>query len=295
MNVSMTKAFLFIMFCVSASAQTAPTVTVTAAMGDVGGKLFGKAPDPATTRRYYIAAEPVLWDYAPLGSDPVCGKSLPPPVQNHQPVSKLRYVQYTDATFSAKAFATDRLGILGPVLRGVVGETLAVTFLNRTPQPLSMHPHGVRYDKDNEGAYYQPNPGLGAAVASGARFTYVWQLDEASGPMPSEPSSKGWLYHSHVTGDSEANQGLVGFILVTDPKRARADGTPSDVDREMASLFMIFDESGLDADTLEALEYINSERGGRHRDPGSRHSRCWKLVAATRSTGSFLAISRASI
>src|SRR4029078_5199525 len=96
-----------------------------------------------------------------------------------------------------------RLGLLGPALRGVVGEFLAVTFLNRADRPLSMHPHGAKYDKDSEGAYVLPNPGLGAAVAPGARFTYVWQLDEQSGPLPSEPSSKGWLYHSHVNGDEE--------------------------------------------------------------------------------------------
>jgi hypothetical protein len=63
-------------------------------------------------------------------------------------------------------------------------------------------------------------------------------------PLPDEPSSKGWLYHSHVTGESEVNLGLVGAIIVTDPKRARPDGTPADVDREFATLFMIFDESG---------------------------------------------------
>ncbi len=234
----------------------APTVTV--AMGDVGGKRFGKAPDAKHVSHYYVAAEPVMWDYAPEGKDPVCGKPLPPPVQDHQAVGKLRYVQYTDATFAAKALPTLRLGILGPVLRGVVGETLLVTFLNRTSQPLSMHPHGVSYDKDSEGAYYQPNPGLGSAVAPGATFTYVWHLDADSGPLPDEPSSKAWLYHSHVTGDSEANQGLIGFIIVTDPKRARPDGTPADVDREMAALFMIFDESGLDAEAHEALEYITT-------------------------------------
>lgn len=237
----------------------APTVTVEG--GDTGGKIFGKVPDAAKTRHYYIAAEPVQWDYAPLGSDPVCGKPLPPPLQGNQKVGKVRYVQYTDATFAAKVFETERLGILGPVLRGVVGETLAVTFLNRTSQPLSMHPHGVRYDKDSEGSWYQPAPGLGSAVAPGARFTYVWELDEASGPLPEEPSSKAWLYHSHVTGESETNQGLVGFLIVTDPKRARPDGTPADVDREMASLFMIFDESGLNADAIEALEYINDTEG----------------------------------
>jgi hypothetical protein len=231
----------------------APTVTV--AMGDVGGKFFGKAPDAAKTRRYYITAEPELWDYAPQGQDPICGKPLPPPVLANRRGGKIRYVQYTDETFSAKVFETPRLGLLGPALRGSVGEFLAITFVNRTSRPLSMHPHGARYDKDSEGSYYQPRPGLGAAVGPGAKFTYVWHLDEGSGPMPNEPSSKGWLYHSHVEGDEEADLGLVGFIIVTDPKRARADGTPNDIDREMAALFMIHDESGIGAAAKEAAEY----------------------------------------
>jgi manganese oxidase len=231
--------------------------TITAEMGDLGGKFFGRTPDPAKTRHYYIAAEPELWDFTPQGLDPVCGKPLPPPVLAQRRVGKIRYVQYTDATFAAKVFQNPRLGILGPVLRGVVGEYVAITFLNRASQPLSMHPHGVKYDKDSEGAYYEPKPGRGAAVGSGAKFTYVWHLDAESGPMPGEPSSKGWLYHSHVTGDDEINVGLAGFIIVTDPQRARPDGTPSDIDREHAALFMVFDESGLGAAEREAAEYAS--------------------------------------
>lgn len=237
--------------------QLQPTVTVET--GDTGGTAFGRKPDPKTTRRYYIAAEPMQWDFAPEVSEPICGTPLPPSAaSNHERVSKLRYVQYTDATFTARMLPTPRLGIMGPVLRGVVGETLAVTFLNRTAQPLSMHPHGVRYDRDSEGAYFPPNPGKGAAVGPGATFTYVWQLDESSGPLPSEPSSKAWLYHSHVTGEGEVNLGLVGSIIVTDPQRARPDGTPKDVDREMEMLYLIFDESGLDA---EAYEYVATTGG----------------------------------
>jgi hypothetical protein len=144
---------------------------------------------------------------------------------------------------------------LGPVLRGVVGEYLAVTFFNRTDEVLSMHPHGVKYDKHSEGAFHFPNPGRGSAIGSGAKYTYVWQLDEQSGPLPDEPSSKGWLYHSHVTGDGEVNLGLMGAIIVTDPKRARPDGTPRDVDREFATMFLIFDESGLEQAAIEAAEY----------------------------------------
>ena len=233
------------------------TPTVTVEMGDVGGKFFGQVPDANKTRRYYLAAEPELWDFAPSGLDPVCGKPLPPPVLMQRQVGKMRYVQYTDATFTTKVFQNPRLGILGPVLRGVTGEFLAVTFLNRGGQPLSMHPHGVKYDKDSEGSHYQPRPGLGAAVAPGAKFTYVWQLDADSAPLPTEPSSKGWLYHSHVNGDEEANFGLVGFLIVTDAARARADATPTDVDREHAALFMMFDESGLGEAEREAAEYAS--------------------------------------
>jgi len=235
--------------------------TVTAGMGDLGGKFFGRAPDPAKTRHYYIAAEPQLWDYAPQGRDPICGKPFPPPVAKQRSGGKIRYVQYTDESFGAKVIENPRLGVLGPVLRGVVGEYLAITFVNRTSRPLSMHPHGVKYDKDSEGSYYEPKPGLGAAVGPGAKFTYVWQLDADSGPLSGEPSSKGWLYHSHVDGDEETGLGLIGSIIVTDPQRARPDGTPKDVDREMAALFMIFDESGLGQAAKEAAEYASQGIG----------------------------------
>jgi FtsP/CotA-like multicopper oxidase with cupredoxin domain len=216
--------------------------TVTREMGDRGGKYFGKVPDPAMTRRYYIAAEPVQWDFAPGGLNPMCGQTFPASLLLKRVSSKIRYVQYEDANFTARVLPTERLGILGPVLRGTTGDYLAVTFLNRSWRPLSMHPHGVKYDKDSEGAFYEPGAGLGSAVAPGAKFTYVWYLDAASAPLSTEPSSRAWLYHSHVSGDEEINLGLIGSIIVTDPARARPDGTPRDVDREEEALFLIFNE-----------------------------------------------------
>ncbi len=204
---------------------------------------MGAAPDPALTRHYYIAAEPCIWDFAPEGEDPVCGKAFPAPLVANRASWKTRYILYTDASFSKRVLSPERLGILGPVLRGTTGQYLAITFLNRCAEPLSMHPHGVKYDKESEGSYYKPSPGRGAAIGAGAKFTYVWHMDAASGPSADEPSSKAWLYHSHVVGDEEINMGLIGFIIVTDPSRARPDGTPADVDREMGALFKIFDEN----------------------------------------------------
>ena len=244
--------------------------TVTPQMGDLGGTFNGRVPDPARTRRYYIAAEPEMWDYTPQGRDPLGHMPLSPAVVAQRKNSKLRYVQYSDQTFQTRLIQPPRLGIMGPVLRGVVGDYLVITFLNRANRPLSMHPHGAKYDKDSEGAYYGPKPGLGAAVGPGAMFTYVWFLDEESGPRPTEPSSKGWLYHSHVVADEEANLGLVGFLIVTDPRRARPDGSPRDVDREQAALFMIFDESGLGAAEKEAAEYAHL--------PGAPPPKSWAEV-----------------
>src|SRR3984957_16492376 len=86
--------------------------TATAGMGDQGGKYFGQTPDPAKTRHYYIAAEPVRWDFMPLGSDPVCGMSPPANVMAWHLVRKARYFQYTDATFTERVPQAPRLGIL---------------------------------------------------------------------------------------------------------------------------------------------------------------------------------------
>jgi FtsP/CotA-like multicopper oxidase with cupredoxin domain len=102
-----------------------------------------------------------------------------------------------------------------------VGDTIKVNFLNKTDRPLSMHPHGVLYDKDNEGA---DGNSAGATVPSGQSYTYTWVVDKDACPGPNDPSSIVWLYHCKGMARSTAN-----------PK-------PRDVDQEFTSLFMIFNE-----------------------------------------------------
>jgi manganese oxidase len=199
------------------------------------------------TRPYFIAAEPVDWNYAPRGKDQLNELPLPAPWQGSQKYSKYRYIQYTDDSFTTPVKQPPWLGILGPIIRGVVGDTLKITFLNRSDRDdrvFSIHPHGLRYSKDDEGAYYYPDPGKGSWITRASKFTYTWKVDEEAGPAPGEPSSKVWLYHSHVSADEDINRGLVGVIIITDPKRARPDATPVDVDREFVTLFMIFNENG---------------------------------------------------
>jgi hypothetical protein len=106
-----------------------------------------------------------------------------------------------------------------------------------------MHPHGLRYDKINEGSLYLP-VAKGGFVAPGARYAYHWFANAASGPGPGQPSSIVWWYHAHVDAAIEINAGLLGPIIVTAKGKANPDGSPKDVDREFVASFMIFNEMG---------------------------------------------------
>jgi hypothetical protein len=197
----------------------------------------------AATRNYYIAAEDVTWDYAPSGRNLLNGSPIPQPWALKMRWPKSRFIEYTDNTFTTPKPQPEWLGILGPAIRAEVGDEIVVEFLNRGHSSHDMHPHGLHYDKDNEGSLYLPF-GKGAQVAPGSRFTYHWFANQNSGPGPGQLSSVVWWYHAHVDPGVEINAGLLGPIIVTAKGKAKLDGTPKDVDREFIASFMIFDEMG---------------------------------------------------
>jgi len=213
----------------------------------------------ATPTTYYIAADEVAWDYAPTGSNQITGEPFGEqenvfvasgPQRIGRVYLKSLYREYTDATFTTlkpRPPQWQHLGLLGPVIRAVVGETIRVVFKNNTRFEASMHPHGVRYLKDSEGAPYADGTSGGDksddAVPRGGTHTYIWEVPERAGPGPADPSSVLWMYHSHVDEPGDTNAGLVGPIIVTAPGMARADGTPTDLDRELITMFTVFDEN----------------------------------------------------
>jgi len=163
---------------------------------------------------------------------------------------KALYREYVDGTFATRKPRLPQdeyLGLLGPILRAEVGETIKVVFKNNASRPFSMHPHGVFYEKASEGSMYADNvphdQKIGSMVPPGATFTYQWEVPERAGPGPDDPSSIVWLYHSHVDEYKDVASGLVGAIIVTRPGQANADGTPKDVDREIVALFAGFNEN----------------------------------------------------
>ena len=100
-----------------------------------------------------------------------------------------------------------------------------------------MHPHGVSYKKDSEGAPYAGmSPESTGLVAPGHTHTYIWEVPERAGPGPDDGSSVMWVYHSHNEEHKDVNAGLIGPIVITAKGMARPDGSPNDVDRELFAL-----------------------------------------------------------
>jgi FtsP/CotA-like multicopper oxidase with cupredoxin domain len=221
---------------------------------------FGQHPRTSVPRlrTYYIAADEVTWDYTPQGrkltgtphlegSDEESSASAS---RGHRSYLKAIFREYTDAgfrTLKPRPPAWEHLGILGPLIRAEVGDTIQVFFKNNTKLTCSMHPHGLGYAKDSEGAMY--NDGTrGVAkkddiVPPGGSYTYHWTVPERAGPAQGDGSSILWMYHGHFIESKDMNTGLLGPIIITARGAARADGSPRDVDREFVTAFALFDET----------------------------------------------------
>jgi FtsP/CotA-like multicopper oxidase with cupredoxin domain len=213
-------------------------------------------------RTYYIAAEETEWDYAPLGIDIMTGKpfegtsaAYTQPGPNHigHVYRKAVYREYTDGTFAARkprAPQDEYLGLLGPILRAEVGDTLKIVFKNNASRPYSVYLPDVFRQKnftstgsvpDATGNVVDEEPE--DTVQPGATFTYEWDVRERAGPEPGDPSSTVWAYQSHVDEYRDVASGLVGPIIVARRGQANSDGTPKDVDREIVALFSAFNEN----------------------------------------------------
>jgi FtsP/CotA-like multicopper oxidase with cupredoxin domain len=246
------------------------------------------------SREYWIKAEEMLWNYSPsypinrMTDETFGEKELvflkPGPDRIGQIYRKAVFRSYgpnfgtlLDGPQPSGGAAADggrvrrpnsreeHLGLLGPILRAEVGDTIVVHVRNETRFPVSLHPHGVSYDKANEGSGYggsglidgsrgsvgshgspQHNGGVspGNAVPAGGTFTYRWQVPPRSGPGPADPDSIAWPYHSHVNEVGDTSAGLVGAIVIH--RRGSLDERrqlPKGVDREFVKLFTVTDEN----------------------------------------------------
>ncbi len=234
----------------SSPSQTAPAAAAARA---------ATAAVPPMTRTYYVAADEVEWNYAPLGHNGISGEPYGDQENTFVANSadrigstyrKALYREYKDASFATlkpRATGDEYLGFLGPVIHAQVGDTLKIVFRNNTRFAASMHPHNVLYDKRSEGAPYADGTGPASkgddAVAPGSTYTYTWKVPERAGPGPGDGSSVLSMYHAHADEVGDTYGGLIGPMVITRAGMAEPDGSPIDVDREVFNMFEVTDEN----------------------------------------------------
>ncbi len=172
-------------------------------------------PAPGGVRReYWVQAETVRWAITPKQKDewhnrPVGGRN-----------SFTAYV-YRPMTPGFADYLIGHPTIPGPALQAEVGDVLVVHFRNadrRLDQAVTMHPHGVKYNPEYDGAYLGEFTRAGGFVAPGQTFTYQWECT---------PDSVGvWPYHDHGPNHTlNTFRGLFGAVIVRPKGAKRPDRT----------------------------------------------------------------------
>lgn len=169
-------------------------------------------PQPGGQKReYWIAARSVTWDVAPKGRDEW---------MNHRWRGKRRFralvYQLHNEGFAG---ATGPARMPGPTLEAEVGDTIVVHFRNadeRFRQALTVHPHGVNYNPEYDGAYLGNFTRAGGFIEPGEEFTYTWEAT---------PDSVGiWPYHDHGPNHTiNTLRGLFGAVIVRPKGAPRPD------------------------------------------------------------------------
>ncbi|CAH2246886.1 ceruloplasmin [Pelobates cultripes] len=218
--------------------------------------LLGLGCIAAKKRTYYIAIREILWDYAPSERNIISGNTIAD--DEHASTFLLRdtnrigriykkavYQQYTDDSYTVEVKKPDWLGFLGPIIKAEVGDTLIVNLKNFASRTYSLHPHGVQYTKENEGASYPDNNPdslkKSAAVKPGESFTYTWEAVTDQGPTAENEACVTRVYHSHVDGPMDVYSGLVGPMLVCKTGQMK-EADEKDFD-EFILMFSVIDEN----------------------------------------------------
>ena len=172
-------------------------------------------PSPGGVRReYWVQAETVRWRITPSGRDEWHNR----PIAGRNDVHGVRLPR-DDA--GLRGLRRRRPSIPGPTLETEAGDVLVVHFRNadtKLRQAVTMHPHGVKYNPEYDGAYMGEFTRAGGFIAPGESFTYQWECT---------PESVGvWPYHDHGPNHTlNTFRGLFGTIIV----RPRGASVPNRV------------------------------------------------------------------
>ncbi|XP_032886346.1 coagulation factor VIII [Amblyraja radiata] len=197
---------------------------------------------------YYIAAEECDWDYAPTIPDDISSELRAKylekgPHRIGKEYKKAIYVEYTDHTFTVvkhKSESTSSKGILGPVLRGEVGDRFKIIFKNLASRPYNIIPHGLTEIKMAKAG------GLNVrnhAVQPNETVTYFWTMAQSDGPAGSDLGCLTRFYFSNVDMDRDLASGLIGPLLICAKNMLDSYARLVKIDKAKYLYFSLFDEN----------------------------------------------------
>nr|XP_057918781.1 coagulation factor VIII isoform X2 [Doryrhamphus excisus] len=198
------------------------------------------------TKRYYIAAEDLVWDYAPhldaTDSEGRFGDGDMPPGPHHldYKYKKVAYVEYTDASFTQRKKTSRTL--MGPLLKAKVKDHLHIVFKNLASHPFNIYPNGLTKiyplltpteEKDLRSMEVPPN----------GTFVYVWEVTIDDAPLEEDPQCLAQLYQSTVSPERDLASGLVGLLLICKFDSMDRRKRLLRADKEWSLMFAVFDEN----------------------------------------------------
>ncbi|KAM9003605.1 coagulation factor V isoform 2-T2 [Sarcophilus harrisii] len=208
---------------------------------------------------YFIAAEEVIWDYAPENQENMNKRHSfwhkNNPNQIGTRYKKVVYKQYQDETFTKRKESNDKSkdnkepeesSILGPIIRAQVRDTLKIVFKNMASRPYSIYPHGVTLSTDDETAMNVSTSGnntLVKAVQPGETYTYKWNILESDEPTENDAQCLTRPYYSTVDIPRDIASGLIGLLLICKSRTLDNRGVQRTADSEQQAVFAVFDEN----------------------------------------------------
>uniref|UniRef100_A0A8C2FQB9 Coagulation factor VIII, procoagulant component n=1 Tax=Cyprinus carpio TaxID=7962 RepID=A0A8C2FQB9_CYPCA len=186
---------------------------------------------------HYIAAEEMDWDYSSQSGDRYDFEYWfrKGPQRLGGVYKKVAFVEYTDKTFTKKT--TGKM-LMGPELRGEVGDKLQIVFKNMASRPFNLYPNGL--------TSVQPLKNVdlrSLAVPPGEIMTYLWKLTAEDGPTEADPRCLTHLYQSMVDPIRDVASGLVGPLIICKSQSLDKRGRVVTSDKEKKLLFTVFDEN----------------------------------------------------
>ncbi|XP_012658052.1 coagulation factor V [Otolemur garnettii] len=203
---------------------------------------------------YFIAAEEVIWDYAPVIPANMDKKYRSLHLDNFsnqigKHYKKVVYKQYQDESFTKREenLNIKEDGILGPVIRAQVRDTLKITFKNMASRPYSIYPHGVTFSPYEE-VVVNSSSNSGShtmirAVQPGETYTYKWNILEFDEPTENDAQCLTRPYYSDVDITRDIASGLIGLLLICKSRSLDKRGIQRAADMEQQVVFAVFDEN----------------------------------------------------